>query len=455
MGASEPCQEKERMNRAILTGLAVAVGSSMGGEPIRVRITGAWEVTVGPGALRLEDGRTVTVNEDAVTVPVHAPILVEKERHPRLRVFAEKAAGWRRGERLKALVTQECSAAGALIPETVKAQAEDGTELSLNADFRVEGGWGTVGRVDGGKIGPNDPVSLSYRYYPNRLHAIAISGDGSVRLVEGTPGVGIQQLPELTVGETLIATVWLSGRVTAVAEDNLFVLDGTPPPASEWFGKAEERLPSTMAKLRNGEPLTIVAWGDSVTNGGGVGGDRTRWYQHVFVAGLRQRFPTSDIALRTAAWPGGNSRGYMAAPPGGKYDFKRDVLDPKPGLVTIEFVNDAGLHGEALEKHYGKIMAILRENGSEVILITPHFVRPDWMRVTSLKFDDDPRPYVKGLRQFARENDVAVADAALLWGHLWREGIPYMTLEGNSINHPDTRGHRMFADALLGVFPEK
>jgi lysophospholipase L1-like esterase len=145
----------------------------------------------------------------------------------------------------------------------------------------------------------------------------------------------------------------------------------------------------------------------------------------------------------------------MGAPAGGKYDFKRDVLDPKPDLVTIEFVNDAFWKGDALKKHYTKIRELLQGNGSEIILITPHFVRPDWMGVTNIKFDDDPRPYVQGLREFARENRLPVADASLYWGHLWREGIPYMTLLGNSINHPDERGHRFFADALMGVFPKK
>ena len=174
-----------------------------------------------------------------------------------------------------------------------------------------------------------------------------------------------------------------------------------------------------------------------MTNGAGVGSTPESWYQHVFLKQLRERIPQAEITLHTAAWPGGNSRGYMTAPAGGKYDFQRDVLDPKPDLVTIEFVNDSGWKGDALKEHYNKIRDILQGNGSEIILITPHFVRPDWMGMADTKFDADPRPYVQGLREYARENRLALADASLFWGHLWRQGIPYMTLEANSINHPE------------------
>ena len=131
------------------------------------------------------------------------------------------------------------------------------------------------------------------------------------------------------------------------------------------------------------------------------------------------------------------------------------MLDKKPDLVTIEFVNDAYLEGDALKEHYGKIRDALRAIPAEIILITPHYVRQDWMGVSTVKVDEDPRPYVRGLRVFAADNGIAVADAAKLWGELWRKGIPYPVILANAINHPDERGHEMFADALMAVFPEK
>jgi len=67
--------------------------------------------------------------------------------------------------------------------------------------------------------------------------------------------------------------------------------------------------------------------------------------------------------------------------------------------------------------------------------------------------DDDPRPYVAGLREFSARHNVALADAAKRYGRLWRQGIPYNSLMMNSINHPDARGMKIFADALMDLFP--
>jgi len=73
------------------------------------------------------------------------------------------------------------------------------------------------------------------------------------------------------------------------------------------------------------------------------------------------------------------------------------------------------------------------------------------MGLTSLR-DPEPRTYVKALAAFAERHNLALADASSRWGHLWREGIPYVTLLHNTINHPDDRGHRLFAEELLKCF---
>jgi hypothetical protein len=107
-----------------------------------------------------------------------------------------------------------------------------------------------------------------------------------------------------------------------------------------------------------------------------------------------------------------------------------------------------------VEERYAKLLADLQGIGAEWIILTPHYVRPDWMGLNRERdVDNDPRPYVAGLRAFAPKHDVALADAALRYGRLWRQGIPYSTLMLNSINHPDARGMKIFADALMELFP--
>ena len=129
------------------------------------------------------------------------------------------------------------------------------------------------------------------------------------------------------------------------------------------------------------------------------------------------------------------------------------MLGTKPDLVISEFVSDSSLKPAQVEERYTQLLAGFAAIGAEWIVLTPHYVRPDWMGLTCERdIDQDPRPYVEGLRQFAARHKVPLADASLRYGRLWRQGIPYNTLMVNAINHPNAQGMRLFADALLALF---
>jgi lysophospholipase L1-like esterase len=298
-------------------------------------------------------------------------------------------------------------------------------------------------------------VHVAYSFVPMRLDTIAALADGSLRVFAGKPGAGAILPPDLPQGAVALANIWHHGPAQKLTEDDLYPIEPQTPAEKPTPSVAEQQLPRTLAKLRAGQEVRIVAWGDSVTAGGGVGGNGDLWYQNVFAKELRERFPQAKITMLTAAWGGRDSATYMASPRGSEKDFVRDVIEPHPDLVTIEFVNDAGLKDQALVDHYNEIMKRLAEATPEVILIAPHLVRPDWMGLSTYKFDEDPRPYVKGLKAYAEQHNLALADVSTLWCRLWRQGLPYMTLEANSINHPDARGHQLFADALMALFPDK
>ena len=168
---------------------------------------------------------------------------------------------------------------------------------------------------------------------------------------------------------------------------------------------------------------------------------------------LRQKFPQARIELITEAWGGRSTASYLNEPPGSEHHYQEKVLATRPDLIVSEFVNDAGLNPDQVEERYGKLLHDFQEIGAEWIILTPHYVRPDWMGLTRERdIDEDPRPYVKGLREFAQKHQVALADASLRYGRLWRQGIPYSALMLNSINHPDARGLRIFADSLIALF---
>ena len=232
-------------------------------------------------------------------------------------------------------------------------------------------------------------------------------------------------------------------------------------PVSSWFlvfrpqnreiRQAENELELknlTLAKLREGQTLRILAWGDSVTEVGR--------YQPMFLGSLRTRFPRARIELRTEAWPGKSTVDYLAEPPGGKRNFAEKILSPRPDLILTEFVNDASLRespGET-QTRYERIREAFLRIGAEWILFTPHYVKPDWMGLDRQRdIDEDPRSYVRFLREFARDHGLALADASRRYGRLWRQGIPYLTLMENGINHPNLAGHQILADSLLALFP--
>jgi lysophospholipase L1-like esterase len=400
--------------------------------PVSVEIIGRW-----------------TIKVQGITLEVPPPEIhqVRDEIYASLPLYKDQAPGYDRGERLIALRTGGATTTGLLHPASLKIKhSSNGMPFILGRDYQIDPFWGTVGRLEGGAIKENQSVYIDYDYTPCRLDSIVRNSLGQIQYFVGNYGVGLMPLPQIAEGDILLGRIWLPGPVDHLTDENLFpILPSSIKMNSSLV--AEKRLPNTLKKLREGEPLKIIAWGDSVTRGLDVG---EPGYQYIFVEQLKKRFTKARISLQTAAWPGATSKDYMEAPAGGEYDFVRDCLKPKPDLVTIEFVNDASfLNEDVTQTQYAEIIKHFTNIGAEVIIIAPHYIRPDWMNAKTLKLNDDPRPYVKGLRKFAAQNKIALADTPKYWSDLYRRGIPYIIYMINGINHPDIRGHQLFVSALM------
>jgi lysophospholipase L1-like esterase len=412
--------------------------------PVALEKVGEWRVRV---TVRLPDGQ----RQATLDVPPPDIVTVVDERHATLADFNPAGPPWRKGPPLAGVRAEECSVRGAVDPESVvvkDAAGGSGRVFVRGTDYEADLDWGSFGRLPGGGIGADQPVFASYRYCLRRLDSIVLAPDGTITLRPGKPHVVTCEPPPLAAGELRLANIFIPGRITALAADCLYPILETeyPEPPRPQPSVAETLLPATMRKLRAGEPLTVLAWGDSVTTYG-------RW-QSMFVDRLRERFPAARIELVTEGWGGRNTGSYLAEPPGSEHNYQEKVLDRRPDLVVSEFVNDAGLSPEQVEERYGRLLADFRGIGAEWIILTPHYVMPSWMKLESQReIDEDPRPYVTGVREFGRRHGVAVADASLRYGRLWRRGIPYQTLMENDINHPNVFGHSLFADSLLALFP--
>jgi len=423
-------------------------------EPATLTLTGDWQIKV---IARDQNGP----HEATLAVEPTVLLDVKAEKFSSLPIFNPKAGGWVKGAALSSVRAQECTTPHLLDPQSLELRSgpePDAPLLKQGTDYDVDLAWATIGRLTNGVLKEGEPVFAKYRHGLLRIDSIVLTRNGRIEFRQGEAKSAAPISPVLPPGERRLANIWLPGRIAKLQPRHLFPILETafPEPPIEQPTPAEKLAPRTLDKLRSGQPLRILAWGDSVTVGTFVPDWEHQRWQDQFVTRLRARFPKAQIELVTEAWGGRNTGSYLAEPPGSEHNYAEKVLARKPDLIVSEFVNDAGLNEQQVEQHYGKLLADFKVIGTEWIILTPHYVRPDWMGLTRERdIDDDPRPYVKGLRQFAAKHELALADASLRYGRLWRQGIPYSSLMLNSINHPDARGMHLFADSLMALFPER
>jgi lysophospholipase L1-like esterase len=408
-------------------------------------ITGPWEIQVAAAGARPQSAR----------IAPPALLTVTAEKYASIPVFNPKAGGWVRGAQLVGVKAQETTSPHLLDAASFVLRAgpeADSPAFVAGADYELDPAWGTFGRLAGSRIRPDQEVYASYRHAQMRLDAVVLTAANAIAVRQGRPRAAAPSLPELQPGDRHLGNVFVPGRIDKLEPEHLFpILETAYPEQPIAPTPTIERL---TRRLNAGQRLKILAWGDSVTDGAYLQNREAERWQEQFAARLRQRFPKARIELVTEAWGGRNTGSYLAEPPGSRHNYQEMVLAVKPDLIISEFVNDAGLKPAQVEERYGRLLRDFKEMGAEWIILTPHYVRPDWMQLTSQReIDADPRPYVQGLRQFAATHDVALADASLRYGRLWRQGIPYNVLMLNAINHPDARGLRLFADALMALFP--
>lgn len=418
--------------------------SAAQGAQAELTVTADWQVQV-----------TTELATVSLTVPPANIVSVTAEKYENLPLFNPNASGWVKGAKLRGVTTQETTAKGYLDPESVVMTMTPGGEaLQRDRDYAIDLEWGTFGRLAGGRIDAQQAVYVSYRHGIGRLDSI-VRKDKKVLLHIGTPCINVPEPPALATGETALANIWVPGRLQRLSADNIFPILETayPEPAKAVPTAAERYLSNTLRKLRAGEPVKILAWGDSVTEASYLPHPEAERWQAQFLVRLRLQFPTSKIELVSLGWGGRNTESFLNEPYGSPFNYQTQVLGSKADLIISEFVNDAGLSAEDVETRYSKLLNDFTGIKAEWIILTPHYVRPDWMGLTRERdIDADPRPYVAGLRQFTTRHQVALADASLRWGRLWRQGIPYTTLLLNAINHPDKRGMKLFADSLVELF---
>lgn len=200
-------------------------------------------------------------------------------------------------------------------------------------------------------------------------------------------------------------------------------------------------LARTRAKLRSGVPLTIVAFGDSITWGGEASRPSLIFWRR-WADDLRQQHPRARIRTFNGATGGDTTTQGLE-----RLDEK--VLRKHPDLVLIGFgMNDHNRGSISLPRFRRQLREIVqrvRATGAEIILYSAFPPNPLWLHSARRM-----ARYADATREIAAATNCAFADVFGLWQHIAARKRPEDLL-ANNINHPNDFGHWIYYRALSAV----
>ena len=217
-----------------------------------------------------------------------------------------------------------------------------------------------------------------------------------------------------------------------------------------------EKILMNREQLEEYGPITIVAFGDSVTHGA-LGQDEIN-YETVYWNLLKKKLNSFrnyvPVNVINAGIGGDSTKGALKR-------MDKQVLSHNPDLIIVCFgLNDVnGTLEEYLESLKGIFKKSL-ESGAEVIFMTPNMlntyvaddttqIHKDYAVVTA-EYQNGGRMdlYMDEAVRAAKEMGVTVCDCYARWKKLSKTQDTTMLL-ANRINHPTKEMHNLFADSLF------
>ena len=194
----------------------------------------------------------------------------------------------------------------------------------------------------------------------------------------------------------------------------------------------------TINKLISGAPITIVAIGDSLTQGWMV----SKGYIDFLREMLRMKFPESRFKLVNSGIPGDTADS-------GLYRLMGDVLYYNPDCVLIQYaLNDAfsGFTEQQFKNNIKGMIEKIKENANtDIILITSDYIGDN----------DDNRSierYYQQLTVLGDDYRIPVALVHEYWKKKITDGIPFESLVQYDGVHPTEDGYRLMAEAVMKLF---
>ena len=194
-------------------------------------------------------------------------------------------------------------------------------------------------------------------------------------------------------------------------------------------------LTNTKNKLASGDPITLVALGDSLTEGWMV----NKGYLDYLGEMIHAKYPKSRVTIVNRGIPGDTAQG-------GLHRLSSDVLESDPDLVFIQFgLNDAFM-GYAPEQFQKTIIEIIdriqSDTYAEILILTS-------VAVMSPMLNQIAERFYEALASVAQEKGLPVAMVHEYWKKKIREGVLFTSLVQADQVHPTSKGYLLMAEAVM------
>ncbi len=409
-------------------------------------------ITINKGSYSVASGQVSIKRKRTFDIKPTETVAVKNEY---IELNGYRAESWNIGTRLQGPRAGFINAMHALIEDSLVMAASQGAPpLIKGKDYIVSAPFALVALAPGSDIEPGTGLYASYSYYLQRIDSIAVSDKGTPMLIEGKSVIVSPEIPEIPSGTKRLCNIYRPFRGTHLTEEHIFpCLKNAEDVVTE---TTPGSIPRVLEKLKSGKPITIVCWGDSITVGADVKPESA--WANSFETHLRKMFPESRTSFhnhsiggsKSAQWLHNGKFPGLPELPSDTCSFDK-IMNLKPDLIVMEFLNDAVLTPEVLKDNYRLLHSRLGQINCELIVVTPSKRLFNSFDLGEMKKKDD-RYYVSFVKDFARKNGYAIADTTSRWDHLHLEGIPYFSLFNNGFNHPNEFGHQLFVEEIMKCF---
>lgn len=226
--------------------------------------------------------------------------------------------------------------------------------------------------------------------------------------------------------------------------------------------RMKEKLLMNSAEFIENGPITIVAFGDSITQGCL---QKCNDYESVYWNVLKKKLDKfrGAIPINVINAGIGGTTAFQ-----GTKRMERDVFRHCPDLIIVCFgLNDVNRTLEEYLTSLKRIFQEIKQRNKDAIFLTPNMLNTyvaedtlqeylNYAKVTA-QYQNEGKmdQYMGASVSLAEKMDIKVCDCYSYWKELYHQGVDTTQLLINRINHPNREMHAIFADKLYDMIMEQ